>query len=140
MSINPTSKTEMVLYKTSEVASEHIVRNACAPVVLQAAQMAGQAYLNHPSLVVATTASAIAAKELTPHVSPYIKRVTNPVIAITQNYPKTTAMTTSCLCAKALPFAATGEPVSVAVAGITCTAAAASLLAYLTSNPEQSES
>lgn len=131
MSISPTSKVEMVVYKTAEVASQAVVFNKCAPVVANAVGLVGQACLDEPSLVVAGAVGAIAIKELGPHVAPYVKAVADPVLATAQHYPKTTVLATSYMCSKLLPIAATGEPISVSAASIACTAAAASLLGYL---------
>jgi hypothetical protein len=132
MSISPPSKIETAITTTTRIVSDAFVRNTCAPVILDAAQLAGQACLNNPSLIVVGTASVIATKELATCMAPTVKRFASPVVAVTKDYPKTTALTTSYLCSKALPFAVTGEPINVAVAGVTCTVAAASLWAYLT--------
>jgi len=55
----------------------------------------------------------------------------DPVVSVAQKYPKATILTTSTICSSLLPFAVTGEPISVAAATVSCTASAASLLAYI---------
>ncbi len=140
MSVSPTSKKEAVIYRTSEVLSEAFVRSTAAPALVNAVQMAGQACLNNPPLVVAGALGAIATKELVDRVAPHVRHIADPVIKITQEYPKTTALSASLLCCKSLPWAATGEPTGVVVAGIACSATAMSLLGYLINgNPKESE-
>jgi len=131
MSVQAKSRFEMVIEKATDTIAHSVVYGKGSPIVVKAAEQAGQACLAHPSLVVIGAVTAIAAKELSPHVTHHLKPVVDPVVAVTQKYPKITLLTTSTICSSFLPFAATGEPLSVTAATISCTAAAASLLAYM---------
>lgn len=126
------SKAETLLSLASKYASYIFFRHHAASIE-SAALAAGQACLAHPSIIVAGAVGTIAVKELGPKVAPYVMPVLDPVVSLAEKHPKTTLVATSAICAKLLPFAASGEPLAVTATGISCTAAAAAYAAYLLS-------
>ena len=125
------SKVEMFVQKTTDAATWGLLINNGSPVVAKVIEKAGQACQDHPVIVVAGTIGAIAAKDLAPRVIPYLEPVAHPVINIAQKYPRALAITSSTMCSSLLPFAVTGEPLTVAATWVTCSVTAVSLAAYL---------
>lgn len=124
------SKSEIVSNAAGHAAGR-IALDKCSPYIEAAIIAAGVTCQSHPSLIVATAVTAIAVKEHGSKVAKYVKPVAEPVINIADKYPKTTLLTTSTICSTLLPYAFSGEPITVTATAASCSAAFAAFTAYL---------